>query len=47
MGRNGGFVYDPHGKPIGTIRHLVIEKASGRVTEESSNLRTPWAAEST
>ena len=24
-------VYDPHGKRIGTIHHLVIEKMSGRV----------------
>jgi sporulation protein YlmC with PRC-barrel domain len=24
-------VYDPHGKRIGTIHHLVIEKVSGRV----------------
>ena len=23
--------YDPQGKPIGTIRHLIIEKVSGRV----------------
>ena len=27
----GTRVYDPHGRPIGTIRHLVIEKVSGRV----------------
>jgi sporulation protein YlmC with PRC-barrel domain len=24
-------VYDPHGKRIGTIHHLIIEKVSGRV----------------
>src|SRR5919112_4377248 len=24
-------VYDPHGKHIGTIHHLIIEKVSGRV----------------
>jgi hypothetical protein len=24
-------VYDPHGKHIGTIHHLVVEKVSGRV----------------
>ena len=27
----GTRVYDPQGKPVGTIRHLVIEKVSGRV----------------
>jgi hypothetical protein len=27
----GTRVYDPQGKPIGTIRHLIIEKVSGRV----------------
>jgi len=27
----GTAVYDPHGKHIGTIHHLVIEKVSGRV----------------
>ena len=27
----GTRVYDPQGKRIGTIRHLVIEKVSGRV----------------
>jgi hypothetical protein len=27
----GTRVFDPQGKPIGTIRHLIIEKVSGRV----------------
>ena len=27
----GTRVFDPRGKPIGTIRHLIIEKVSGRV----------------
>ena len=31
-------VYGPHGKPVGTIHHLIIEKASGRVAYAAMSL---------